>query len=184
MEKKLSFTLQPLSHHRKPIATSSQSPRHMFRLAFHSLLPPIQTFAARTYHAPSTKSNYLHFLRILNARVKFQSIVLRTGILWSSLPHGCFPEHCNFNLFKLSILSPPYSHNIHSMPHSLWLITQKIHDKFWHNFLPWVTPDFCILKDITVLRRTSWAFKPRDRRLAAIKCKSLPRSCNQVGQHP
>lgn len=38
-----------------------------------SLVPPVQTFTARTRQTPSTELNHPHFLRISNVRRKFHS---------------------------------------------------------------------------------------------------------------
>lgn len=72
----------------------------------HSLVPPAQTFTARTCHATSTELKQNHFVHS-----KYKKKYSQTVSMWNRLPRGCFSEHVNLDLLKpkvnryLSLLS-------------------------------------------------------------------------------
>ena len=100
-------SLQPLSQ-RRDVASLSLLYRYFHGKCsneLHSLVPPRQTFRARTRLATSVESNHPHPLRIPNLRRKFHDVTFfpRTTHLWNSLPFECFPDGYDLQSFKSKV---------------------------------------------------------------------------------
>lgn len=81
---------------------------------FHSVAPPIQTFAANNPFVTSTGLNHTHclYFLLLSRMFHSDSFFTSTATLWKRLPRGCFLKHYKLNHFKTRVnrfLSAPIS---------------------------------------------------------------------------
>lgn len=73
---------------------------------YNVLVPPVQTFPARTHHSIYTGSNHHRSLRtklVSKKKLCLDSFILWAAVLLNRLPRWCFPYHYNFKFFMSNV---------------------------------------------------------------------------------
>lgn len=94
------YSLFYLFHTNEILQSTRLLSRYSHLKGLHSPVPPALTHVAKSHHERCVNWNELYSLCIPLARRKFYSDISFLLLLGNRILGGCFPDHCNLNIFR------------------------------------------------------------------------------------